>query len=905
MKKLEHLIIWLENNGFTRESRDISRIHKTAVSKASISGLKDWLAGTTDSKLSFNDLFEENLRIVIPFNTKEERALIKMISLLRDDGWMPAGRGGYFNIKKVNQKMRHPGGEEYSEEAEVADLKVVKEIVKTIPAGPRAGEEAAQLKTLSIAKALGSRVSESQLEWWLKVQAEYVKDYNWKQLEAIFHKQADVEGASIIISRDPIDVLRMSDHEGIRSCHSEGDSYFECAVAESRGNGLIAYMVDNVDLNKLLLPEDRPWGIDKDVKSLVVTDPTTIGSLDGKEIFEDRQRGVSGIKPKSRVRLRKYVNAKEDYEFAAPENRTYGPHPPGFVGAVREWAWDAQKWLWPSDHGELMPSGWYSDKGFPPPNEWDLAMHGGSYRDTSDGDILNSFFAEGEFVTSYSGNVETVSDNEKDTYAMWSEEVEEVMTRAQAELKHVSFHAEVGGEMDAPNNEALYVTAYGSLYLEISFTEGRYEEYEDDRSFIELFEHPMGGVIDNIEVDQADDEEGKVGKMALHMTFNCDECRNPDDVSDHFDFMLKEVDATFDEYAEKVRRKLVKEEYIAEIEFDRLDKRLSAHTFQNFNVYGADIDEDGEILISTKPDIFPMLEVPIEFIDRAKKNVSKEDIGLLLDAKPHDKTWHKYILDDKYNHIFIRHLNKINAADGQLYFDFGEDLIPTGKYPEKYGPGQYNVRPLLRELTFSASVPGSSITLGLSLTIKVAESEVDLLHAERFLYNLDKELEHIAPEILKAVEENMDKAVRTKRAQNKEFSDGMVSKPIIDELKGLGQPDVIRLALWVEANWDNFNEAEKEVAYYSFLLPTQRSGDYVHKDSLNAPKHWDSIMQKRQDTDFNYRWKGLSIKDVMPYTDPSAEPGKDPNYGSEGEWVGESGRILPPTVAELERMFTK
>jgi hypothetical protein len=208
-------------------------------------------------------------------------------------------------------------------------------------------------------------------------------------------------------------------------------------------------------------------------------------------------------------------------------------------------------------------------------------------------------------------------------------------------------------------------------------------------------------------------------------------------------------------------------------------------------------------------------------------------------------------------------------------------------------------------LELSASVPGVSITLGLSLTIKVSESEENLLHAERFLQNLDKEFEHIAPEILKAVEENMDKAVQAKRAESEEFKGGMVSRPIIDELKGLGQPNVIRLALWVEANWDNFNNAEKEVAYYSFLLPAQRDGDYIHKDELDAPRFWDGIMQKRQDTDFNYRWKGLSMKDVMPYTDPNAEPGSDPNYGSEGEWVDESGRISPPTVAELERIFVK
>ena len=47
------------------------------------------------------------------------------------------------------------------------------------------------------------------------------------------------------------------------------------------------------------------------------------------------------------------------------------------------------------------------------------------------------------------------------------------------------------------------------------------------------------------------------------------------------------------------------------------------------------------------------------------------------------------------------------------------------------------------------------------------------------------------------------------------------------------------------------------------------------------------------------------MKDVMPYTDLNALPGKDPNYGSGGAWVGEDGRITPPTVAQLEKLFIK
>jgi hypothetical protein len=353
---------------------------------------------------------------------------------------------------------------------------------------------------------------------------------------------------------------------------------------------------------------------------------------------------------------------------------------------------------------------------------------------------------------------------------------------------------------------------------------------------------------------------------------------------------LRDIDGNYNAYVEKVRRKLVKEGYIEEIEFDRLDKRLSAYPFRNFNVYGNDVDEDGEILVSAKPGAFPTLEVPNEFAEQTA-TATKEGIMLLLQAKPHGSAWHKYILNESYNSILTGHLNKVNeTTNRQLRFDLGDGWTPPGEYSPKHLPDSLELSATIARVEFTPSA--FNITLGLSLTIKGSESEEDLLHAERFLQNLDKEFENIAPEVLKAVEENMDKAIQAKKAQSEEFKSGIVSGPIIDELKGSSQPDVKRLALWVEVNWDNFNDAEKENAYYSFLLPAQRDGDYVHKDGLDAPRFWEGMMQARKDTGFNYRWKGLSMKDVMPYTDPSAEPGQDPNYGT-------------PTVAQLERLFEK
>ena len=58
-------------------------------------------------------------------------------------------------------------------------------------------------------------------------------------------------GFHIILSRAPIDVLRMSDFENIQSCHSPGSTYWQCAHDEATEGGPIAYLVSNQQLSNL------------------------------------------------------------------------------------------------------------------------------------------------------------------------------------------------------------------------------------------------------------------------------------------------------------------------------------------------------------------------------------------------------------------------------------------------------------------------------------------------------------------------------------------------------------------------------------------------------------------------------------------------------------------------------
>ena len=166
-------------------------------------------------------------------------------------------------------------------------------------------------------------------------------------------KSKGVEDMSLVISRAPLDVLRMSDHptapQAIQSCHSEGHSYFSCAKDEAQGTGLVAYVVPTKDLEKVNLEDD--------------------------EIFEDRDRGVKGIKPYARVRLRRFENKKDGSELALPELTTYGTNYHGLVDSVTDWARKAQKDIFEKK-----------------PRMEDYILTGGKYRDNYDSQLFNNFF---------------------------------------------------------------------------------------------------------------------------------------------------------------------------------------------------------------------------------------------------------------------------------------------------------------------------------------------------------------------------------------------------------------------------------------------------------------------------------------------------------------------------------
>ena len=843
MKKLYLLKKWLYKNKFNKEALAASivdNLYKKAISEREAARLREWF-DNDKSKLSFDDLFEGKLRTVIPFAPEEAGKIKAIVSLLRERGWKPAGDNSRFDTKWVTQKLQTPEGNIVERDIQVADLKVSKVEERKIPAGPRAGEIIESKRVISISKLLASPkfgAPEWMSEWWQGKQTEYTRDWSWKEIEYAFSHHDSPADYSIIISRHPIDVLRMSDYENIRSCHSEGNGYFHCAIKESRGHGPIAMLVKNDDLEDLLRPPS-PTG--------EASEGIDISDLDGQEIFKDRGRGIRGITPRARVRLRKYVNEEEGYEFAIPEDRKYGSTPPGFIDVVRKWSWTSQKYLFEGEDG------------VEPPDEDELLLYGGSYRDSSDADLLQKFFEEGGVKTDYYGNVETALDeDEDDVGTLWAEELDQITHDYNSVLKHVSIHAELAD--DDYVNPTVWASA--SLRAEISldgwedvnarWEEGRWVHPGDlkslpinwsarskDREFESCLQHDEYGELTNLDVTD--------GKLIIDLDFGCDDCLNPDDVSNHFEYIEREVDSKYNQYVEKVRRRLVEGGYIRGKAFDSFAEKVESFNLLNLDVFGDEDDYDGEILISPKPDSLELSLDNIDIITADKLGINQKIIPLT-----------KISLDQQKAEIFTL-LNNIEKKEF-------EDAKKQISFPFYQPDNLIEYSSMVSNLNISAktNLLHGLVSPKISIYVYASESDKKLNLAERFIRQIDKNFEAIKAIIKNSLDSKIKEVNDKIKFEAEKFYRGETARPIIEKLKG-SYDNAKQLALWVEANWDKFTEEEKEVAYNRYLVPIERGSLHLfHRDTDDVPWGWDSNFSNPRD------WSGISLKDIR-INDPLEE----------------------------------
>ena len=250
---------------FLYEEEDLYGGKKRVINEYTEEGAKptfDWMAENGPNfQTEFDDLFDGKMRVALPIGGLSIQYLKEIVSTLQAEGYTPPSVDGNYKFKTrtVTQKGTGEGGVgEVEKEVPVADLDLQKKFEKVIPAGPRQGEKITKINTTSMTKAIANavkygRLSEDLGKWWVKNQTYYSKSPSeWAKIEDMFNGTYTGDRQTMIISRHPVDVLRMSDVGTIRSCHSETGEYGYCAVAESLGNGMIAYLVNTAQLNAFL-----------------------------------------------------------------------------------------------------------------------------------------------------------------------------------------------------------------------------------------------------------------------------------------------------------------------------------------------------------------------------------------------------------------------------------------------------------------------------------------------------------------------------------------------------------------------------------------------------------------------------------------------------------------------------
>ena len=310
----------------------------------------------------------------------------------------------------------------------------------------------------------GTKQGEKEMKYRLGKVIQFELGQKWLDKWSRILKGEIKSDRSIIISRSPIDVLRMSDHEDISSCHSEGGLYFKSARMEAMSGGAVAYVVDNKDLEKININDDE------------LHDRDTI-NINDKEIFEDTCRGVKGIKPLSRIRINRYTSELLDgIDVAMPITREYPKKEkyiekpvPGFLNSLTIWLRKKQKNLIDSMTSKLKSS--------KPKQIMDyFTRMGGDYADDSDGDIFNNFLG----VEDFNGDVKHSGGASR--LAIWTEEINLIVERENKTYEHCKIYADLEG--NDYNEDDDYISIYGGADVEFNFKINREIEEDTIENFI-------------------------------------------------------------------------------------------------------------------------------------------------------------------------------------------------------------------------------------------------------------------------------------------------------------------------------------------------------------------------------------------------------------------------------------
>lgn len=462
-----------------------------------------------------------------------------------------------------------------------------------------------------------SPFTQEEKEWWVK---------QGDPLQALKSIQVN-NNFAIILSRNPFDVIRMSDHDGWSSCHSPGGLYWSCAIGESKNSGGIAYVVPANDL--------------KDV------------DLDKKEIFKDNIRKIQGVVPISRLRIRKFVDKKTGQQLAMPEDRVYGKDIPGFREKVRNIVKSLQSNIIGDNRLRMK----------------DFNLMGGSYEDTVASTMFNKFFGDDldRGVADYAGE----DDEHMGMAQQWDEEVRGINERYNGRFKFVYTHAEVDETEGHP-----YVSMSGGGQINIP---KRFfvKELDMPKEYKEMREHPIYKNVKKILTDyfsySASELEFTHDNDDLIISFNFDseEDANPDGYATFCDNLL-DGDKSGEEIRQKIMLELEYEGYVGRPSYmpDEMQEDIHLVDQTHFKHFGFLFDENTW-------DFNIQLKRPVPLFEFDKSKYNQLSIIKLND----DMVFKKQALD-----TILFYMDRMERIQKQQRLLFGEHpkIAPTQSFRDSF-----------------------------------------------------------------------------------------------------------------------------------------------------------------------------------------------------------------------------
>jgi len=561
----------------------------------------------------------------------------------------------------------------------------------------------------------GSFVSARELEAMLKFWNEK-GDFYRQNPQAI---QGEEGKYSLVITRAPIDVLRMSDFDDITSCHSppnrgspNGGGYYACAIAEANGHGPIVYVVENVDI-----PEDFDWEED--------------------EVFTDDHRGVNGVEPISRLRVRKFVDPDKEISFAIPELRTYGRKFPNLGNAVNNFFRKSQP--------EIMAN---------PPSDklYKLERYGGSYSDNTDDNLFRRFF---DNSIAYTGSANHLNDDEEEEYD--DEEEADLEAEYEAECEgidaqynnhHTLEHAYASYEIE-DYGDGVAVFMNGGMSIEIDEDE-MINTLPDWRGQNELSKQIQGELDVSVNDINFQEFNGSLHVQLDAYTSNIYE-NTPSAYEDFLRYNVKELDDGYTQILATVRKVLVANKILAQNAFGSLTLDAEALDDIGDKYKHFDIEyHDGELTIDLKEES----KIPIDVSLIVELNKELEGTPQNDDAKYNDSVL-------RAGRHSLKHFIKTLEADGfkhQVWSGIVRMIENAAKQIDLPGlendvNNEVSIKMPFEDLSFSPAGRGitqNNITkpwiayTDLTMTLTGLEENEDVIIAVKLIEYIDEHFERVA-----------------------------------------------------------------------------------------------------------------------------------------------------------------